>query len=52
MLRRIFGRAGLTPREVQTLRGIIRKTERKMGYVLKESEAQETEASESMEKFI
>ena len=30
MLRRIFGRAGLTPREVQTLRGIIRKIERKM----------------------
>jgi len=52
MLRRIFGRAGLTPREVQTLRGIIRKTERKMGYALKESEAQEPEASESMEKFI
>lgn len=52
MLRRIFGRAGLTPREVQTLRGIIRKTERKMGYVLKESEGQKPEASESMEKFI
>jgi len=31
MLRRIFGRAGLTPREVQTLRGIIRKIERKIG---------------------
>lgn len=30
MLRRIFGRAGLTPREVQTLRGIIRKIERKI----------------------
>lgn len=52
MLRRIFGRAGLTSREVQTLRGIIRKTERKMGYALKESDSHETEASESMEKFI
>lgn len=30
MLRRIFGRAGLTPREVQTLRGVIRKIERKI----------------------
>ena len=29
MLRRIFGRAGLTPREVQTLRGIIRKQREK-----------------------
>ncbi|HWR25162.1 MAG TPA: RNA methyltransferase [Methanosarcina sp.] len=36
MLRRIFGRAGLTPREVQTLRGIIRKTERKMGCATKD----------------
>jgi len=52
MLRRIFGRAGLTPREVQTLRGIIKKTERKMEYVLKESEGQKPEASENMEKFI
>ncbi|HII91092.1 MAG TPA: RNA methyltransferase [Methanosarcina sp.] len=52
MLRRIFGRAGLTPREVQTLRGIIRKTERKMEYALKEPEGQETEASVSIEKFI
>jgi len=31
MLRRIFGRAGLTPREVQTLRGVIRKVERRIG---------------------
>jgi len=52
MLRRILGRAGLTPREVQTLRGIIRKTERKMRYTIKESESQEIEDSESMEKFI
>jgi tRNA/rRNA methyltransferase len=52
MLRRIFGRAGLTPREVQTLRGIIRKTERKMGYALKDPEGMEIEDSESMEKFI
>jgi len=55
MLRRILGRAGLTPREVQTLRGIIRKTERKMGYAAKdseESENQEMEDQESMEKFI
>jgi tRNA/rRNA methyltransferase len=52
MLRRIFGRAGLTPREVQTLRGIIKKTERKMEYAVKESESQEIEDSESMEKFI
>jgi tRNA/rRNA methyltransferase len=36
MLRRIFGRAGLTPREVQTLRGIIRKIERKMGHSIKD----------------
>jgi tRNA C32,U32 (ribose-2'-O)-methylase TrmJ len=28
MLRRIFGRACLLPREVQTLRGIIRKVQR------------------------
>jgi len=40
MLRRIFGRAGLTPREVQTLRGIIKKIERKMGYARKD-ESQE-----------
>ena len=52
MLRRIFGRAGLTPREVQTLRGIIRKTERKIGCALKDSEGPEIEDSESMEKFI
>jgi len=39
MLRRIFGRSGLTPREVQTLRGIIRKIERKMGCSIKESES-------------
>ncbi len=51
MLRRIFGRAGLTPREVQTLRGIIRKTERTMGYAIKD-ESQEIVDSESMEKFI
>ncbi|WP_406661066.1 RNA methyltransferase [Methanolobus sp. ZRKC3] len=30
MLKRIFGRACLLPREVQTLRGIIRKIERKL----------------------
>ncbi|MDD2438734.1 MAG: RNA methyltransferase [Methanosarcinaceae archaeon] len=30
MLRRIYGRAGLTPREVQTLRGLLRKGERKL----------------------
>ncbi len=52
MLRRIFGRAGLTPREVQTLRGVIRRIERKMGYTLKEPGDQETEVSENMEKFI
>ncbi|OED07699.1 RNA methyltransferase [Methanosarcina sp. A14] len=52
MLRRIFGRAGLTPREVQTLRGVIKKTERKMGYALNEPESQETEVSASIEKFI
>ncbi len=39
MLRRIFGRSGLTPREVQTLRGIIRKIERKMGCSIKEFES-------------
>jgi tRNA/rRNA methyltransferase len=50
MLRRILGRAGLTPREVQTLRGVIRKIERKMGYARK-GESQ-TEDSKSMEKFI
>lgn len=52
MLRRIFGRAGLTPREVQTLRGVIRRIERKMGYPLRESGGQEPEISESMERFI
>jgi tRNA/rRNA methyltransferase len=31
MLRRILGRAELTAREVQTLRGIVSKAERKMG---------------------
>ena len=31
MLRRILGRAELTAREVRTLRGILRKAERKMG---------------------
>ncbi len=51
MLRRIFGRAGLTPREVQTLRGVIRKIERKMGYSI-EDVNQKDENSESMEKFI
>ena len=51
MLRRIFGRAGLTPREVQTLRGIIRKIERKMGYAIID-ENQNIEDSNSMEKFI
>lgn len=40
MLRRIFGRAGLTPREVQTLRGVIRKVERKIG-VRDEEESEE-----------
>jgi tRNA/rRNA methyltransferase len=50
MLRRILGRAGLTPREVQTLRGVIKKIERKMGYSRK-GESQ-TEDSKSMEKFI
>jgi tRNA/rRNA methyltransferase len=30
MLRRILGRAELTAREVQTLRGIVSKAERKM----------------------
>ena len=52
MLRRIFGRAGLPPREVQTLRGILKKTERKMGYASKEPESQEMDDQESMEKFI
>ncbi len=52
MLRRILGRAGLTPREVQTLRGIIRKTERKMGYAIKDSDDQKLKTPESMEKFI
>jgi tRNA C32,U32 (ribose-2'-O)-methylase TrmJ len=31
MLRRILGRAELTEREVQTLRGILRKAEWKIG---------------------
>ena len=52
MLRRIFGRAGLTPREVQTLRGIIRKSERKMGLAPETETLQKTENSESIEKFI
>lgn len=41
MLRRIFGRAGLTPREVQTLRGVIRKIERKMGYAIEDENQQD-----------
>jgi tRNA/rRNA methyltransferase len=49
MLRRIFGRAMLTPREVQTLRGIIRKTERKMGSPKKEFASPETEISDEDE---
>ncbi len=66
MLRRIFGRVGLTPREVQTLRGVIRKIERKMGNSIenenrqdenrqdenRNDKNQEIEDSESMEKFI
>ncbi|TFH04087.1 MAG: RNA methyltransferase [Methanosarcina sp.] len=52
MLRRIFGRAGLTPREVQTLRGIIRKTERMMGFAAEAENLQKAEDSESIEKFI
>ncbi|MDY9925526.1 RNA methyltransferase [Methanosarcina sp.] len=52
MLRRIFGRAGLTPREVQTLRGIIKKTERKMGLAAEAEDLHKTENSESIEKFI
>ena len=66
MLRRIFGRARLTPREVQTLRGVIRKIERKMGYAIEDEnqeaenwkdknrkdESQKVEDSGSMEKFI
>ena len=66
MLRRIFGRAGLTPREVQTLRGVIRKIERKMGNAIEDENRQDEnrqdenrndknqkiEDSESMEKFI
>lgn len=52
MLRRIFGRAGLTPREVQTLRGIIRKSERKMRLASEAETLQKTENSESIEKFI
>jgi tRNA/rRNA methyltransferase len=48
MLRRIFGRAGLTPREVQTLRGIIRKIERKMGNAIEdENQADETPKGEN-----
>ena len=43
MLRRILGRAGLTPREVQTLRGIIRKSERKMGLAPEAETLQKTE---------
>jgi len=52
MLRRIFGRAGLTPREVQTLRGIIRKSERKMRLASEAETLQEKENSEIIEKFI
>jgi tRNA/rRNA methyltransferase len=52
MLRRIFGRAGLTPREVQTLRGIIRKSERKMRLVSEAETLQEKEDPEIIEKFI
>lgn len=66
MLQRVFGRAGLTPREVQTLRGVIRKIERKIGYALEDKNQQDedrkdenrkdkdqkTEDSESTEKFI
>lgn len=52
MLRRIFGRAGLTPREVQTLRGIIRKSERKMRLASEAETLQDTEDSEIIEKFI
>ena len=60
MLRRIFGRAGLTPREVQTLRGLIRKTERKMGFATKVLENpkieglenKKIESLEDIEKFI
>jgi tRNA/rRNA methyltransferase len=52
MLRRIFGRAGLTPREVQTLRGIIRKSERKMRLASEAENLQKMEDSESIEKFI
>lgn len=52
MLRRIFGRAGLTPREVQTLRGIIRKSERKMRLASEAKNLQKMEDSESIEKFI
>jgi tRNA/rRNA methyltransferase len=52
MLRRIFGRAGLTPREVQTLRGIIRKSERKMRLASEAETLQEKEDSEIIEKFI
>ena len=52
MLRRIFGRAGLTPREVQTLRGIMRKTERMMGFAAEAENLQKAEDSENIEKFI
>ncbi len=54
MLRRIFGRAGLTPREVQTLRGVIRKIERKIddpsGKI--QDSLQKNEGEEDIEKFI
>ncbi len=52
MMRRIFGRAGLTPREVQTLRGIMKKTERMMGFAAEAENLQKAEDSESIEKFI
>jgi tRNA/rRNA methyltransferase len=54
MLRRIFGRAGLTPREVQTLRGVIRKIERKIDNPSGEVQhlLQENEGEENIEKFI
>lgn len=52
MLRRIFGRAGLTPREVQTLRGVIRKIERKMGYAREEqNKEKESLKCENREKI-
>ncbi len=52
MLRRILGRAGLTPREVQTLRGIIRKSERKMRLASGVETLQKIEDPGSIEKFI